>query len=54
MKLLVSTTETQGQRKNDFCFVPEGEILVFAFECDRDRGNPDGPCGCARSMSGVE
>ena len=54
MKLLVSTTETQGRRRNDFCFVPEGEILTFTFECDSDRGNPDGSCGCSRSMSGIE
>lgn len=54
MKLLVSTKETQGQRKSDFSHVPEGEIVNFAFECDTDRGNIDGVCGCRRSMSGIE
>jgi len=51
MKVLVSTKETQGQRKNDFCFVPEGEILRFGFECDNE--GIDSRCGCRRSMSGI-
>jgi hypothetical protein len=51
MKLLVATTRTQGQRKNDFCFVPEDEIVHFAFECDGEK--VDGGCGCRRSMSGI-
>jgi hypothetical protein len=53
MKVLVATKESQGKRKNDFCWVPEGEIVHFAFECDSDR-NPDGPCGCRRSMVGID
>jgi hypothetical protein len=52
MKLLVGTTETQGKRKNDFCFVPEGEIVHFTLECDGE--TIDGPCGCRRSMSGLD
>jgi len=28
MRVLVSTEKTQGQKKKDFCFVPEGELLV--------------------------
>ena len=52
MKILVSTKETQGQRKNDFCHVPEGEIVTFATECDGE--SVDGNCGCRRSMVGVE
>lgn len=52
MRVFVATTETQGVRKNDFCFVPEGELVGFSFECD---GEPvDGPCGCHRSMSGFD
>lgn len=54
MKILVATTETQGDRANDFFWTNEGEILLFGFECDSDHGNPDGSCGCARSMSGIE
>jgi len=54
MKVLVSTEQTQGQRKSDFCFVPEDEILTLGFECDSDRDKIDGGCGCRRSFSGVE
>lgn len=30
MKALVATKELQGQRKADFCFVEEGEPIVFS------------------------
>lgn len=30
MKVLVATKELQGQRKSDFCFVDEGEPIVFS------------------------
>lgn len=52
MKYLVSTKETQGQRKNDFCFVPEGELVRFGSECDCE--DIDGRCGCRRSMIGMD
>ncbi|NIV30487.1 MAG: hypothetical protein GWN58_13615 [Anaerolineae bacterium] len=52
MKVFVSTTEQQERRANDFCFVPEGELVTFALECDGEA--VDGPCGCRRSMSGAE
>jgi hypothetical protein len=51
MKTLVATTKTQGTRKNDFCFVPEGEPVTFGCECDRE--DIDGQCGCRRSMVGL-
>lgn len=52
MKVLVATHETQGKRKNDFCFVPDDELVCFGSECD---GEPvDGNCGCRRSMVGLE
>jgi len=51
MKVLVSTTDTQGHRKNDFNFVPEGELLHFGGRCDG--GHTDDNCGCSRSMSGL-
>lgn len=61
MKLLVSTTSTQGQRANDFCFVPEGELVHwFGLVCGKDTDgqtgvpDPDGPCGCGRSFVGLE
>jgi hypothetical protein len=51
MRILISTNLTQGDRGNDFCHVPEGEILGFTSECD---GEPvDGKCGCRRSMRGI-
>lgn len=53
MKILVATKQTQGTRKNDFCFVPEDEIVIFSVECASDGGNPDGACGCLRSMCGI-
>ena len=54
MKVLVATKDGQRIRKNDFCWVPEGEIVHFPFECDRDREDPDEFCGCRRSMVGLE
>jgi hypothetical protein len=53
IKIFVSTRETQGQRKSDFCFVPENEPVRLGFICDRDKHNPDGVCGCARSLIGL-
>lgn len=52
MKIFVATKETQGQRASDFCWAEEGEIVRLAFECDRDREDIDGKCGCRRSMTG--
>jgi hypothetical protein len=54
MRLMTITKETQGWRKNDFCFPKEGEIAVFGFECDTDRDDIDGTCGCRRAMIGIK
>jgi hypothetical protein len=54
MKVLVATKDGQGIRKNDFCWVPEGEIVHFGFECDGDKDDIDGHCGCRRAMVGLE
>ena len=51
MKVLTATRETQGRRGNDFSFVPEGELVIFASECDGE--GVDGRCGCKRAMSGL-
>lgn len=52
MKVFVSTKETQGQRENDFCFVPEGEIVTYpVMTCTNERA--DDRCGCNRSMCGI-
>lgn len=52
-KLLAATAETQGKRKSDFHWVPEGEYVFFTFECDSDKRNIDGGCGCRRCMTGI-
>lgn len=52
MKILVSTQHTQGQRKNDFCFVPEDQIVLAGSECDYE--TVDGRCGCRRSLVGAD
>jgi len=53
MKILVSTKDTQGKRNNDFCFVPEGEIVIYPFfECGNE--SVDGQCGCRRSLCGIK
>lgn len=53
IKVLVATKKTQGSRSSDFCKVKEGELVTYTFECDRDKNNIDGTCGCHRSMSSV-
>ena len=52
MKIFVATKETQGKRKNDFCFTNENELVGFSSECDGE--SVDGKCGCKRSMSGFD
>ena len=51
-KYLASTQLTQGQKKNDFCFVEEGVPVKFGFVCDGEK--PDDGCGCARSMTALD
>lgn len=51
MKVFTATSKTQGQRKNDFDFVPEGELVTFGFECDGE--SVDDSCGCRRSLVGT-
>src|ERR1700738_1254546 len=52
MKIFVSTTKTQGQRNDDFCFVPEGEIVTFGVLLCSDPVKAD-QCGCNRSLCGI-
>jgi hypothetical protein len=52
MKILIATKDTQGKRKNDFCFVPEGEPVIPPWiTCSNEKA--DDSCGCQRSMSGI-
>ena len=53
MKVLVATTETQGQRSNDFHYCVEGELVTVGLVCATDRRNPDGGCGCGRAFAGL-
>jgi hypothetical protein len=51
MKLFVTTAATQGQSPDDFCWTEEDELAVFGLfhtVCN----NPEGDCGCGRSMIG--
>lgn len=52
MRVLVSTKKMQKQRENDFCFVPENELLFFGLQCSGEK--VDGSCGCRRSLCGVK
>lgn len=48
MKIIVATSETQGQQPGDFNFVPDGEIVMIS---DCDCLHPG--CDCVRSMVGI-
>lgn len=50
--VLVATAKTQGARENDFSWTLEGELVMFPFECDGE--TVDGPCGCRRSLLGLD
>ena len=53
MKVLIATHLTQGERRSDFCFTIDGEILIRAVEeCARE--TVDGSCGCRRSLVGLD
>ncbi|WP_395110376.1 hypothetical protein [Actinomadura sp. SCN-SB] len=53
MKLLTATNVSQGYRDNDFALCVEGELVHIGEVCARDKGNPDGGCGCGRSFAGL-
>lgn len=39
-----------------FTWTRDGELVMVAFTCDRDREDPEGPdaCGCGRAFAGLE
>lgn len=49
LKIIVATSETQGQRPGDFNFVPDGEIVMIS-DCDCLHAG----CDCVRSMVGIK
>ena len=51
MRVLVATHKTQGQRPNDFYFVPEGELVRVGTA--NPFGGTDGPGGENRSLVGM-
>ena len=53
MKVLVATSQTQGQRENDFDFCVEGELVTVGLVCAADEQDPDGGCGCGRAFAGL-
>ncbi|MFD3521640.1 hypothetical protein [Streptomyces sp. NPDC058653] len=54
MKLLAATSDTQGQRDNDFGFCINGELVIVGIiVCIKDEEDPDGGCGCGRSFLGL-
>ena len=54
LKVFVATTRTQGDRDNDFAWTEGPELVDLAMTCDRDRGDPDGGCGCGRAFTGLD
>ncbi|MGH8775475.1 MAG: DUF7715 family protein [Jiangellaceae bacterium] len=52
MRLLVATAMTQGHRPTDFTCCRPGEIVMPPLHaCDEP---VDGPCGCRRSLVGID
>ncbi len=54
MKVLVATSETQGQRGSDLFFAEEGELVTFVPECEHELHDIDDSCGCMRTMIGLD
>jgi hypothetical protein len=53
MKILVATALTQGTSQDDYHYCIEGELVWLQEPCDRDKNNPEGPCGCGRGFAGA-
>jgi hypothetical protein len=53
MKVLVATSDTQGERDNDFSYCIEGELVTVGLVCAADELDPDGGCGCGRAFAGL-
>ncbi len=47
MHMLVATTETQGDRKGDYCWTVDGELVYLSVDCDCPG------CGCSRGFAGL-
>jgi hypothetical protein len=53
MKVLVATARTQGDRRGDYNWCIEGELVRIGEVCAEDRADPDGGCGCGRGFGGL-
>jgi hypothetical protein len=50
--VFVSTAMTQGQRKGDFCSLPEGVLVQFPQVTPHRHHTDDARCLCKRAMAG--
>ena len=53
MKVLVATSITQGERATDSTDCIDGELVWMLDPCPTSVRDPDGPCECGRSFSGM-
>jgi hypothetical protein len=53
MKVLVATSQTQGERPTDSDNCIDGELVWMIDACPASRRNPYGECCCGRSFSGM-
>jgi hypothetical protein len=53
MKILVATELTQETSPDDYHYCVEGELVWIQEPCDRDRRDPNMPCGCGRGFAGA-
>ena len=49
----MATSDGQGGRNSDFAWTVEGELVRIGSQCDIDRDDIDGGCGCLRAMVGL-
>ena len=52
MKILTATSRTQGQRRDDYYWMTDGEPVYIGMMCDGARANDK--CGCARAWTGLD
>lgn len=54
VNVLISTTQSQGERPGDFSWVPDGELVArYGLVCASE--HPDGSgCGCGRAFGGFD
>lgn len=53
MKTFVATGETQNARRFDVMTCIEGELVWMVDPCPMSIRDPDGPCACGRTFSGM-